>query len=101
MQLDLLFSHGMLAGDGVDDVGSFFISGSYDQESGACRWTKTYIGAHDVAYSGARDGNGIAGTWELRFGRGRFRIWPGRHRESQGADESIELPEPEEVLTHS
>ena len=98
MQLDLLFSRGILTGDGVDDVGSFLISGSYDQESGACRWNKTYIGAHDVRYSGARDGNGIAGTWQLRFGRGTFRIWPGRQDESLGADESIEISEPAEAV---
>lgn len=101
MQLDLLFSNGILAGDGVDDVGSFLINGSYDQESAACRWTKTYIGAHDVAYSGARDGKGIAGAWQLRFGHGTFRIWPGRYGDSAGANESVELDEPVEVLTHS
>ena len=91
MQLDLLFSQGILAGDGLDDVGSFLINGSYDRESGACRWIKTYIGAHDVTYSGARDGNGIAGTWQLGRGRGTFRIWPGQQDESVGADESVEL----------
>jgi len=98
MQLDLLFSRGSLTGDGRDDVGSFFIHGSYDQQSGACHWTKTYIGAHDVAYSGARDGNGIAGTWQLRFARGTFRIWPGRQDESLGAEESIEVSEPAEAV---
>ena len=100
MQLDLLFSRGILAGDGVDDVGSFLINGSYDQESGVCRWTKTYIGAHDVAYTGARDGNGIAGTWQLRLaGHGTFRIWPGRHSDNVGADESVEEPELVEAVT--
>jgi hypothetical protein len=101
MQLDLLFSRGILAGDGVDDVGSFLINGSYDQESGACRWTKTYIGQHDVTYAGQRDGNGIAGTWKLWLGQGIFRIWPGRHGESIGEDESVELPEPVEALVGS
>lgn len=98
MQLDLLFSHGIVAGDGVDDVGSFLIHGGYDRESGACRWTKTYVGADDVSYSGAKEGNGIAGTWQLSFGYGTFRIWPGRHNETTGADESLELPEPIEAL---
>jgi len=98
MQLDLLFSGGILAGDGVDDIGSFLINGSYDQ-SGGCRWIKTYIGSHDVTYSGARDGNGIAGTWQLQFGRGTFRIWPGRHTEGVAADESIEMSEPVEAVT--
>lgn len=99
MQLDLLFSRGMLTGDGVDDVASFLINGSYDQESGACRWTKTYIGAHDVAYTGAGDGNGIAGNWQLGSMLGLFRIWPGSRDESTGATESQELEEPVEALT--
>ena len=100
MQLDLLFSRGILAGDGVDDVGSFLINGSYDQVSGTCRWIKTYIGSHDVTYSGARDGNGIAGTWQLRLGRGPFRIWPGRHSDGVAMDESIEMPEPVEAVAN-
>src|SRR5215813_8417451 len=98
MQLDLLFSRGILAGDGVDDVGSFLINGSYDPVSGSCRWIKTYIGSHDVGYSGTRDGNGIAGTWQLGRGRGPFRIWPGRQSDTAGADESVEVPEPVEAL---
>ena len=98
MQLDLLFSGGILAGDGVDDVGSFLINGSYDPESGTCRWIKSYIGSHDVAYSGTRDGKGIAGTWQLHHGGGTFRIWPGRQSDASGADESVELEEPLEAL---
>lgn len=94
MQLDLLFSGGILAGDGVDDIGSFIINGSYDSLSGACRWTKIYIGSHDVAYSGARDGNGIAGTWQLGSGQGAFRIWPARGSEGVGEEEYEELLEP-------
>ncbi|HET9742773.1 MAG TPA: hypothetical protein VFQ00_08490 [Terriglobales bacterium] len=93
MQLDLLFSGGILAGDGVDDVGSFVMNGSYDPQSGACRWIKTYIGSHDVAYSGARDGNGIAGTWQLHKLNGTFRIWPTGRSDTEGIEESIELPE--------
>jgi hypothetical protein len=99
MQLDLLFSGGMLAGDGMDDVGSFVMRGSYDPVSGACRWTKTYLGSHDVAYSGARDGNGIAGRWQLRTASGTFRIWPGRRSDTVGENESVEVPEPVEAVT--
>jgi len=99
MQLDLLFSGGIVAGDGVDDVGGFVMHGSYDPVSGTCRWTKTYMGSHDVAYSGARDGNGIAGTWELGRVHGKFRIWPGRRGDTTGADESLGAPEPVEALT--
>ncbi|HKR32490.1 MAG TPA: hypothetical protein VJT08_18550 [Terriglobales bacterium] len=94
MQLDLLFSGGILAGDGVDDVGSFVMHGSYDPLSGACRWTKTYIGSHDVEYSGTREGHGIAGTWQLGRGHGTFRIWPSGRSDSAGVDESINLLEP-------
>ena len=90
MQLDLLFAHGILAGDGIDDIGSFLMNGSYDQETGACRWIKTYTGAHDVTYSGGRDGDGIAGNWQLKFGRGTFRIWPGKGSDGVGADESVQ-----------
>ncbi len=93
MQLDLLFSGGILAGDGVDDVGSFVMHGSYDPLSGACRWTKTYIGSHDVEYSGTREGHGIAGTWQLGRGHGTFRIWPSGRSDSAGVDESINLLE--------
>lgn len=94
MQLDLLFSGGILAGDGLDDVGSFIVHGGYDPLTGTCRWTKTYIGSHDVAYSGARHGDGIAGTWQLGERRGTFRIWPAKHSDASGADESVELLEP-------
>lgn len=99
MQLDLLFSRGIVAGDGMDDVGSFLINGSYDPMSGVCRWIKTYIGSHDVIYSGARGGKGIVGMWQLQFGRGRFRIWPGRQTDGAGADESLEMLEPVEALS--
>lgn len=94
MQLDLLFSGGILAGDGIDDVGGFVVHGSYDAVSGACRWRKTYIASHDVAYCGARDGNGIAGTWQLGRGDGTFRIWPAGRSDT---NESIEVPDPIEV----
>ncbi len=97
MQLDLLFSGGILVGDGIDDVGSFVMHGGYDSESGACRWTKTYIGSHDVAYSGGRDGDGIAGNWQLGVGRGTFRIWPALRSDDAGIDESVELCVPVEV----
>lgn len=97
MQLDLLFSSGILAGDGVDDIGSFIVNGSYDPVSGACRWTKTYVGSHDVSYSGARDGNGIAGSWQLGRRQGPFRIWPARASDTVGEGESFEILEPVEV----
>ncbi len=99
MQLDMLFSGGMLVGDGIDDIGSFVMHGSYDPISGTCQWTKTYIGSHDVAYSGAREGNGIAGRWQLGRSLGTFQIWPSRRTDTTGADQSIETPEPVEALS--
>ena len=98
MQLDLLFSSGVLAGDGLDDVGSFVIHGSYDPVSGSCGWIKTYIGCHDVTYSGAGDGDGIAGTWQLGTNSGTFRIWPARRNDAGGVNESIEY-EPVETAS--
>ena len=97
MQLDLLFSGGILAGDGADDIGSFIMHGSYDPLSGTCRWMKTYIGSHDVAYSGARDLNAIAGIWHLGDGNGTFRIWPAWRSDTAGVDESIQVLEPIEA----
>jgi hypothetical protein len=94
MQLDLLFSAGILAGDGIDDIGSFVMHGSYDPFSGVCRWTKAYIGSHDVAYSGVRDGTGIVGSWQLERANGTFRIWPARGSDATRVDESLELLEP-------
>lgn len=77
MDLHLEFRNGRMTGDGTDDIGPFIISGEYDEASLECRWTKSYVGAHDVEYRGFREGKGIWGTWEIgkRF-RGGFQIWP-------------------------
>jgi hypothetical protein len=77
MDLSLEFSHGRITGDGADPVGLFVIEGRYEAADGACSWTKTYVGAHEVFYSGFRDGKGIWGTWSIeRHWRGGFHIWP-------------------------
>jgi hypothetical protein len=77
MELDLVFSNGVMKGDGRDDVGSFLVNGKYDTANRECHWTKSYLGAHDVFYRGFREGKGIWGTWDLgRFGHGGFHIWP-------------------------
>lgn len=77
MDLSLTFTQGVVTGAGTDPVGPFTVRGRYDAESNDIRWTKTYLGAHDVCYKGCRDNRGIWGTWELELGgRGGFHIWP-------------------------
>jgi hypothetical protein len=95
MDLFLNFSHGRISGDGVDDVGGFFISGSYD-DGGECRWSKTYPGSHQVSYRGFREGKGIWGLWEIaNDARGGFHIWP---RGTQVAGEAAEAGQKEELV---
>ena len=58
------------------------ITGRYDVADGRCRWTKRYLGKHDVFYKGFNEGKGIWGTWEISESdrtdqqRGGFHIWP-------------------------
>jgi len=41
------------------------------------RWTKRYIGKHDVSYRGYNEGKGIWGLWEIPpTWKGGFHIWP-------------------------
>lgn len=80
MDLRLTFSAGRMLGDGRDWVGIFAIDGDYDVVSGACTFTKQYVGRHQVHYRGFNEGRGIWGTWEmtdqgLTF-TGGFHIWP-------------------------
>lgn len=79
MELTLTFSQGKLRGEGRDWVGEFLVRGRYEVDSGKCRWTKLYVGKHDIAYQGYNEGKGIWGTWEwppMSTVRGGFRIWP-------------------------
>lgn len=70
MTLNLGFSVGRISGDGIDEVGPFRVSGSYDRESRKCWWMKSYA-SHDVYYRGAQQGRSIAGAWEIdRFTAG-------------------------------
>jgi hypothetical protein len=92
MDLSLAFSNGTMSGDGVDNVGRFLISGHYDNQSGECSWTKTYIGAHDVYYRGFREGKGIWGLWELTSVSGGFQIWPLGEEGAEQEAESVEEP---------
>lgn len=84
MDLHLSFTHGKITGDGSDNVGAFSIKGTYDAASGECHWIKTYLGRHDVAYRGFREGKGIWGTWEIaNDNHGGFHIWPKESGEGQ------------------
>ncbi len=88
MELGLSFSSGCIGGDGVDDVGRFFIKGRYDSAACECHWTKTYLGGHDVFYRGFREDKGIWGCWEIgNLAHGGFHIWP------RGAESGEELVE--------
>ena len=88
-----------MTGDGNDDIGRFLIKGCYDSKSAESHWTKTYVGAHDVFYSGFREGKGIWGTWEIgNFARGGFHIWPKRAGDSESVVESETAAEPVDAI---
>jgi len=77
MELHLSFCQGVMTGEGRDLIGPFLIRGKYNLDDGKCRWTKRYIGKHDVAYQGYNEGKGIWGLWEIPPSwRGGFHIWP-------------------------
>jgi hypothetical protein len=85
MDLHLVFGGGRMSGDGNDDVGRFLIRGRYDAASRECHWTKSYVGRHDVYYTGYREGKGIWGRWEINaFNHGGFHIWPRAAGEGDG-----------------
>jgi hypothetical protein len=81
-EVHLTFRAGKLTGEGRDKVGKFTFEGSYDLQSGRCRWIKRYAGKHAVFYQGFNEGKGIWGTWDIPLGpqygslRGGFHIWP-------------------------
>src|SRR5262245_33416550 len=82
MELRLTFRGGRIGGEGRAWVGPFVLRGFYSVADGRCRWTKRYVGKHDVAYQGFNEGKGIWGVWEIltevlpEFRRGGFHIWP-------------------------
>merc|ERR1711957_99421 len=60
MYMDL---NGNIYGDGSDAVGNFTISGVWGDN---VQFTKQYIGAHAVQYSGTtEDGKKVTGRWEI------------------------------------
>jgi hypothetical protein len=88
----LTFENGRMRGRGRDWVGEFTVDGEYDPVDSTCRWTKHYLGKHDVAYRGVNEGQGIWGAWEISafFGllrdRGVFHIWPVGMTPTEEAD---------------
>lgn len=75
-EMILTFRGGTIDGEGRDMIGKFYIRGFYSTEDGRCRWTKKYVGKHDVYYKGFNEGKGIWGTWEILNNHGGFHIWP-------------------------
>ncbi|MES2708587.1 MAG: hypothetical protein V4726_18480 [Verrucomicrobiota bacterium] len=107
MDLILEFKNGFMTGEGSDGIGLFNIGGRYYPEEGECFWTKTYVRAHSVEYTGFRETKGIWGTWEIgRHSKGGFHIWPigteapsheMKEKESEPAETTpaVPLPQPE------
>ncbi len=75
-EMVLSFAEGEIRGEGRDIVGQFLIRGFYSTTDGKCRWTKKYVGKHDVYYQGFNEGKGIWGTWHIDLNHGGFHIWP-------------------------
>jgi hypothetical protein len=99
MELSLTFFERVMTGEGRDMIGRFLIRGKYNLDDGKCRWTKRYIGKHDVAYQGYNEGKGIWGLWEIPpSSRGGFHIWPSAMgdpmspRLAEAIDEPIAVP---------
>jgi len=96
--LSLTFRQGQLTGTGSDMVGPYTVDGTYDRITGACQWTKQYVGRHAGGYRGVNEGRGIWGVRQipqmlgLFIDRGGFHIWP------DGADVAAESKEAEAAL---
>ena len=98
-QLTLRFEGGRIDGDGVDVIGRFTFTGSYD-EGGSVALIKQYMGLHQVLYRGAYDGEGsILGRWSIGdHWSGPFALAPIRGEsqenalvEAAGVDEPVLL----------
>ncbi len=104
MELLLTFSGGTMTGEGRDLVGAFIVRGRYELKTGRCRWTKRYVGKHDVYYKGFNEGRGIWGTWDISAQwfsfaqRGGFHIWPEGMMDPTGSHltTAADLPAPVE-----
>ncbi len=87
-----------VSGSGRDIVGRFSFSGTYDLGNGRVVMTKQYEKAHQVAYDGANqnDGMWIWGVWTLRRTRGGFHLWPEGEEDptQRNLKAEKELPKP-------
>ena len=93
----IAFAHQRITGEGGDLIGPFIIDGHYDDAAGECGWRKSYVGAHDVFYSGFREGKGIWGTWTIPGSvHGGFQIWPVGEEPAEAVTATKEegVPEP-------
>ncbi len=76
MHLYLAFTDGKITGEGTDYIGPWNASGTYDVDTGVCRWIKQYLGKHQVHYQGKVGQQGIQGEWTISYLTGPFHIWP-------------------------
>lgn len=79
-EMTLSFAGGRVTGWGLDPVGRFDVTGSYDVDRGRALWTKHYPGRHTVHYDvTAEVQHGMWGLWQIRGylgDRGGFQLWP-------------------------
>ncbi len=66
MSTELMFSHAIVSGSGVDDVAPFTWMGKYSLDTFKIDMYKSYT-THEVFYKGDIDENGIWGNWEIFF----------------------------------
>lgn len=100
MDVRFTFAHGRISAAGADGIGEFSITGSYDEATRECGWTKRYLGAHAVPYRGFREGKGIWGTWDLGGAAGGFHLWPiGLGGDVERRTEAEPLAEEETFVT--
>lgn len=57
-------AEGDVTGSGSDAVGQFNLNGTHSSY-GSVTFTKQYVGAHAVQYTGNLDGNSLTGEWEI------------------------------------
>ena len=94
MRMHLQSVSGVIQGEGVDYVGPWSSQGTFDVETGTCRWTKQYVGQHQVSYRGKFGPQGIRGTWDIQSQlTGDFHIWPEGWSEQSQRYLSEPLPE--------
>jgi hypothetical protein len=96
MAIDLTFARGRLEASGSDFVGPFTFEGDYNPVDGECRWSKVYLGRHQVSYTGINEGEGICGIWEIRQlgglyrDQGVFHIWPRGMTPTEAAEATVQ-----------